>query len=219
MKRSTYSVVLMDDVVAAIDALAAQMGTSRSNLMNQILAEHVCCITPEKRMRSIFSYVEQQMNDAFRIQLQASDAMLSVQSSLRYKYRPTIRYSVELLRSPKNSQIGWLRITCRTQSQSLIHTIHAFFQLWIKLERAYDPDKTAEREYQLLPGRMIRSLHLSEPTTEEQLGTAIGDYIRMIDAVMKTYFSELLEQTEMNTCLQAVESQFVKELPKLTLHL
>ena len=41
----------------------------------------------------------------------------------------------------------------------------------------------------------------------------------MIDAVMKTYFSELLEQTEMNTCLQAVESQFVKELPKLTLHL
>ena len=59
VKRSTYSVVLMDDVVAAIDALAAQMGTSRSNLMNQILAEHVCCITPEKRMRSILNIDQQ----------------------------------------------------------------------------------------------------------------------------------------------------------------
>ena len=29
MKRSTYSVVLMDDVVAAIDALAAQMGVGK----------------------------------------------------------------------------------------------------------------------------------------------------------------------------------------------
>ncbi len=39
MKRSTYSLILMDDVVAAIDRLAAQQGTSRSNLINQILAE------------------------------------------------------------------------------------------------------------------------------------------------------------------------------------
>ena len=29
MKRSTYSLILMDDVVAAIDRLAAQHGTSR----------------------------------------------------------------------------------------------------------------------------------------------------------------------------------------------
>ena len=62
MKRSTYSLILMDDVVAAIDRLAAQQGTSRSNLINQILAEHVSCVTPEQQMRQIFACLTQQMN-------------------------------------------------------------------------------------------------------------------------------------------------------------
>ena len=34
MKRNAYSLILMDDVVAAVDRLAAQQGTSRSNLIN-----------------------------------------------------------------------------------------------------------------------------------------------------------------------------------------
>ena len=75
MKRSTYSLILMDDVVAAIDRLAAQQGTSRSNLINQILAEHVSCVTPEQQMRQIFACLTQQMNSAFRIQEQGSDAI------------------------------------------------------------------------------------------------------------------------------------------------
>ena len=49
MKRNAYSLILMDDVVAAVDRLAAQQGTSRSNLINQILAEHVCCTTPSSK--------------------------------------------------------------------------------------------------------------------------------------------------------------------------
>ena len=38
MKKSVYSLVLADDVIEAIDNLAYQMNTSRSNLINQILA-------------------------------------------------------------------------------------------------------------------------------------------------------------------------------------
>ena len=56
MKKSVYSLVLMDDVVNAIDDMAYQMNTSRSNLINQILAEHVSYITPEMRMKDIFDY-------------------------------------------------------------------------------------------------------------------------------------------------------------------
>ena len=44
MKKSVYSLVLMDDVVDAIDKLAYSMNTSRSNLINQILAEKVSYI-------------------------------------------------------------------------------------------------------------------------------------------------------------------------------
>ena len=116
MKRSTYSLILMDDVVAAIDRLAAQQGTSRSNLINQILAEHVSCVTPEQQMRQIFACLTQQMNSAFRIQEQGSDAMLSILGSVQYKYRPTIRYSVELHREMHGEKVGILKISCHTKS-------------------------------------------------------------------------------------------------------
>ena len=53
VNKSVYSLVLADDVVEAIDRLAYSMNTSRSNLINQILAERVQLLTPEKRMREL----------------------------------------------------------------------------------------------------------------------------------------------------------------------
>ena len=120
MKRSTYSLILMDDVVAAIDLLAEEQGTSRSNYINQILAEHVQCITPEQRMQRLFSCLSRQMNASLRVQEQGSDAMLSILGAVQYKYRPTIRYRVELLRDLRKEEIGQLQISCRTQSQTLL---------------------------------------------------------------------------------------------------
>ena len=38
MSKSVYSLVLSDDVVAAVDRAAYALGSSRSNLINQILA-------------------------------------------------------------------------------------------------------------------------------------------------------------------------------------
>ena len=48
MGKSVYSLVLMDEVVDAIDQMAYRNNTSRSNLINQILAEHVSLATPEE---------------------------------------------------------------------------------------------------------------------------------------------------------------------------
>ena len=49
----------MDNVVSEVDKLAYELGTSRSNLINQILAEYVRYTTPEMRMRAIFDEMEQ----------------------------------------------------------------------------------------------------------------------------------------------------------------
>ena len=59
MNRSVYSLVLSDDVVEAVDRLAYQQNTSRSALINQILAEAVSFVTPEMRMREIDVYKRQ----------------------------------------------------------------------------------------------------------------------------------------------------------------
>ena len=72
MNKSVYSLVLMDNVVGEVDKLAYEMGTSRSNLINQILAEYVRYTTPEMRMRAIFDEMEKLMQgvDSFQIQPQ-----------------------------------------------------------------------------------------------------------------------------------------------------
>jgi len=59
MKKTLYSLILDDEVVREVDILAHRLGTNRSNLINQILAEYVNYVTPERRINDILSAVEQ----------------------------------------------------------------------------------------------------------------------------------------------------------------
>ena len=91
MNKSVYSLVLSDDVVEAVDRLAYRENMSRSAYINKLLAEAVSYTTPEKRMNDIFGEIESLMNnDVFMVMQQPSDAMLSIRSSLKYKYKPVI---------------------------------------------------------------------------------------------------------------------------------
>ena len=193
MNKSVYSLVLMDNVVGEVDKLAYEMGTSRSNLINQILAEYVRYTTPEMRMRAIFDEMEKLMQgvESFQIQPQPSDAMLTIRSALRYKYKPTIRYSVELYRT-REKTVGALKVSFRTQSQPLIEMLTAFFELWAKLEHHYRTQlKLDECEYAIEMGRFIRKFtpQTDKDLTEQQLADGMSEYIRMFDAAIKAYFA------------------------------
>ncbi len=195
MEKHTYSIVLTDTVVREVDRLAAQKGTSRSNMMNQILADYFSCNTPEKQMASIFSMIEEQMQTLFRVQMQASDAMLSLHSALQYKYRPTIRYRVELLRMPSENTIGWLKISCRTQNQTLLYNMQQFFHFWIGLELQTNPTyRSISEMYTLMENGFIRRLLQGNLQTTEQVADAISQYIRQFDLLIKQYFAGLQQQ-------------------------
>ena len=131
MSRSVYSLVLSDDVIRAVDRAAYAMNTSRSNLINQILAEYVSYTTPEKRMKDIFDSLTTLIgrNEPFLIQSQGSDAMLNIRSPLQVKYNPTIKYTVELFRD-RESNVGELRMMTRTQSGALLDSLEEFFLLF-----------------------------------------------------------------------------------------
>ena len=58
MKKTLYSLMLNEEVVREIDALAHQMGTNRSALINQILADYTSVLTPERRIENIFRAME-----------------------------------------------------------------------------------------------------------------------------------------------------------------
>lgn len=211
MKRSMYSLILSDDIVAAVDALAAQKGTSRSNYINQVLAKHVQCITPEQQMQRVFANLTHQMDEAFRIQEQGSNALLSILGSVQYKYRPTIRYRVELLRNMQQEEVGRLKISCRTQNQTLLDAMAQFFRFWVKLEQKYDANSAcAQGLYQIESGCMTMALLRSGATTDEQLGEIVGNYIRMFHAVLQSYFAGIQQDMSGTVLSRALEQQYAE---------
>ena len=191
MNKSVYSLVLMDDVVEQIDSVAYEMNTSRSNMINQILAEYVSYMTPEKRMREIFSAVEQQLagGSTFQVLLQPSDTMFSLRSALAYKYNPTVRYSVELYRNAK-PLLGELRVSLRSQNSTLLLYLLQFFKLWVRVEESF----LGRTESTVEDGRFIRKLVLRSEGAEpdnETVGEAIAAYIDLFDRALKAFFANL----------------------------
>lgn len=79
MKKSVYSVVLSDNVISEIDKLAYINGTNRSNMINQILAEYVSLITPEKRIQNVFDELSSLLfvKDDFKLMNPPSHSSLS----------------------------------------------------------------------------------------------------------------------------------------------
>lgn len=216
MAKTVYSLVLSDEVVEAVDKMAYSLGTSRSALVNNILAERLACLTPEMRMNDIFSSVQSLMNNsAFQIQQQPSDAMLSIRSALRYKYNPTIRYSLELERGFGRT-LGRLKVSFRTQSESLIEKLTSFFMIWVELEKQYILQYFQQGiAYQVDGGRFVRTFILPvehEHDTPEQIAAAISAYINMFDDVLKTYFAAdeaLAEQSAAEKYQKYIENGIV----------
>lgn len=209
MHKSIYSLVLADDVVAAVDRMAYQLHTSRSNLINQILAERLSCVTPEMRMQAVFSRMEELMS-SFRVLEQTSAHMLSLQSQLDYKYKPTVQYFIELYRIPKEGEDGRLRVQLRTQNQTLIAVLDDFFRLWTALEEHYIPG-AAGTVYRISPGRLERSIR-NPGVDEDALGELIGGYVRTFDKYLKAYFAGIAHPQE---TAQRLETAFQAESKSL----
>lgn len=208
MKKSVYSIVLMDDVVEAVDALAYRLGTSRSNLINQILAKEVALITPEMQMKNVFDQVEKLLDgySHFQIQPQAADSMMSIRSVLRYKYNPTIRYAITLDRSHER-RIGELKIISRTQSDMLQKYLAHFFELWSLYERKIElPGWKIDQG-----GKWTRELVCQDNRKNdgETIANAIAEYIKAIDQGIKIYFEYNDNLTGLNKQLSNHYGQYV----------
>lgn len=195
MKKSAYSLVLSDDVIREIDKLAYSMNTSRSNLVNQILAEYASFVTPEKRISHILGEIRERFSasEAFQIPPSSSASMMLLRSALDYKYNPTVRYSIELTPDAL-PQVGTLRVSLRTQNSTLIVEMIRFYRLWCELEQ----DAIGRQKVCIEQEKFSRSLTLQSPGGQneiavgsEELSEMITDYIRAFDSALKCYFTRL----------------------------
>ena len=199
MKKTLYSLMLNDEVVREVDALAHSLGTNRSNLINQILAEYVNYTTPERRINDVFSTIEQLMAPSRELVpfFAPNSFSMSLKSSLEYKYRPTVKYEVELYRGGEES-IGELSVVFRTQSAALIASMTEFFRLWKRIEDLHLAAETGMKiSYALYDGKFVRSLSAPDrDCTAEELAGAISEYIKLFDKLMKQYLTGRLDAQE-----------------------
>lgn len=211
MNKSIYSLVLSDEVVDAVDALARAAGMSRSAMINGILAERVAFVTPEMRLRSILESLAGSMTEAFMLAEKPTGSTLVCRTSLKYRYKPTVKYSVEIFsengkraatggcdahaqRRDTMSRLwawaGELKVSFRTQNAQLIGDLTEFFKCWAELERRHIADKiSGDILYTISDGRFTRTLNMPRgEISEEALGEAVADYMAMLDGAMKEYF-------------------------------
>ena len=211
MKKTMYSLMLAEDVIREIDRLAAEKNTNRSNLVNQILAEYVSMTTPEKHVQNIFDIIERFIGQqsGYLLYSQPNDMTMSIKSSLQYHYRPTIRYEVEMYRSPDKT-LGQLKIIFRTTSSELLLELTRFFKIWIRLENIYIKNffEKGAIEYGMETGRFLRTFAVPNDSdyTEEQIGNAISHYIATFDEMLKDYLSGRYAST------QDIEARYLQYL-------
>ena len=184
--------MLDENVVREIDILAHKNSTSRSALINQILAEYVNYTTPERHISNILSAIEQLMMPSSDIVpfFAPNSQSMSLKSSLEYKYRPTVKYEVELYHGDTKS-IGKLSVLFRTQSSALISSMTSFFRIWKSIEDKYLQQILNNKiDYALYDGKFERSLSIPNTNCDAMdLAEAISDYIKLFDTQMKAYLS------------------------------
>lgn len=204
MAKSVYSVVLSDEVVAAVDRLAYREGTSRSRMIERILAQYASCDTPAQRMADVFNQIEQMaaLHGQLQLLFNQSDELLQLKSAVPYKYNPTVKYAVELSERIPGC-IGELRVTLRSQSAGLLQAINRFYHLWAQLEARTFQDASF-LSCRIDAGRYTRTLRRASEDPV-QLGSAIAAYIQLMDSSMKAYFNALPNET---AALQAAAGIF-----------
>ena len=196
-----YSLMLAEDVIREIDKLAMEKSTNRSNLINQILAEYVSLTTPEKHVQNIFEIIEDYIGKigGYMLNAQPNDMTMSIKSPLQYHYRPTIRYEVEMYRTPQQT-IGQLKIIFRTQSPELLVDLTRFFKIWMQLENIYIKQyfTAGAIEYGMENGKFLRTFAVPNDSdyTEEQIGNAISQYIATFDEMLKNFLAGKYNSTE-----------------------
>lgn len=200
MGKTLYSLMLSDDVVREVDALAHRSGMSRSGLVNRILAEYVSVVTPEQRISDIFRAIEGLVASSQELVpfFTPNSATMSLKSSLAYKYRPTVKYEVEL-GSDDGGRLGELSVVFRTQSVSLISDMTEFFRLWTGIEnRRLAPIIGKQISCSLYDGRFVRPIFMphSAGLTSDGIASALSDYIQLFDRLLKSYLSGELTGAE-----------------------
>lgn len=220
VEKNMYSLILTDDVVRAVDQRAHQEGTSRSNLINRILAEYLSVMTPERYISELFEAMTRTLCAESKSDLHplpASGSILTVRGVLPYKYNPAIRFRVEVSPVTGGGFSGVFRTTSRSRNEALLSKLTLFFEMWSQIETAClsetYPEVRLQQNYE--GGTFHRSMQVVGGSPDPGLiGQTIGRYMLLLQNSMQRYFKAEFE-VDMQTFSAILEGyrSFLKESP------
>ena len=213
MKKSVYSLVLMDEVINEIDKLAYKANTNRSSMINRILADYLSMSIPQTVNTNIFGRLNTLVsaNDTFIIQQEGGQASLTLKSALNYKYNPIVKYSVELY-DGAGGDLGCVKASVRTQNTELINAMNTFFKIFSDVENSYI-DFGGDTVHFMGNGKFKRKFALpkSNSIDENAIGEAISLYLENLDTCLKGFFQST---GNIKQASAAVENSYGKYLKK-----
>lgn len=169
-------------------------------------------------MRNIMENISSFFDDEiFRLQTVAGDGGMLIKSPLPYKYKPTIRYSVELLREDR--YLGRLKVSFRTQNMALMELMNDFLTCFANIERRHlSHFDGIDVVMQIDNDKMVRMLNkpiikdgrsVSDPNL---IAEAIADYVNFLDRAIKHYFENADNKKQAVSLVDSLYNERIKTL-------
>lgn len=189
MAKTIYSLVLDSEVMKLVDKAARKEKLSRSAFINQALADKVGYETAMKKNTDLFRYVEDILAQHENLHFfGTSPSVLTVTGSIAYRYKPTMKYLVEIY-PYENEYLGELKVSSRTGNEFVRRAIEEFFRLWVTLEKKHVSE---DLPFAIEENRFRRVfLRPASSVSGAALATAITHYIDAFDALINEYFNNL----------------------------
>ncbi len=210
MKKMVYSLMLFEEIVEKIDQMAYEKNTNRSQLINEILAEKIGMVTPEQKIQQILERLDENFSETLSVSQINKNSSIQFGKSLKYKYRPKIRYSYEFI-SNQEGRYAVLKISSRTKSERLNAHFDYFFDLISKIEKK-----------ELKEGQDHQSNHKFVRTFKEEgelskdvktVSENLTSYLKMMDQAMNAYFSGIDrgQVKDISATLEDIYHQFYQD--------
>lgn len=188
MKKSVYSLMLFDEIVEQIDELAYENKTNRSQLINDILADYIGMETPEQKIQTVLENLDQNVSGVLSVSQISKNNSIRFGKSLKYKYRPKIRYCYEF-KNDGGRKYAVLKISSRTTNEDLNQHFSDFFDHINTIERAHNQqdcdDGGVGSQHKFVRAFKNNGAVSRDVTT---LTDFLTRYLLMIDSAMNAYF-------------------------------
>lgn len=207
MKKSVYSLMLFDEIVERIDRLAYHQDTNRSQLINDLLADHLGISTPEQQVQKVIDQLDSNLNELLPVSQMTKNSSIQFGKSLKYKYRPKVLYSYEFV-TDSGKKHAVLKVSSRTKSETLNRQFDDFFDKICRIEKQADflveEDVAHNTNHKFV--RNLRDVGMVDSDTHH-LSDFLTDYLKTIDQAMNVFF-ESDEQSEADRLIEEIYNQF-----------